>query len=278
MKKILVALDLESPCHNQLVYSLKWADAWQAELHLLYVYQIPVVSADSFVYVPDAETLEKLKTSYIIQLQEMANHAIHETKINCAITIECCYGQTGEQILQYAANNQCDSILMGIQNKNFLSERVLGSTTTYLFRKSQVPVLAIHPESHFVQLKNILLAYDRKPFSRKDVFKIVAEMCTLFGAHVHVVSIEEELVEFPLLAETIQADHLDPMPPVHQTSYQILQNDSIINGLKEYCAHHDIDLITMIPRKHQLLERIISESMSKKIAFHAEIPVLAIHE
>lgn len=278
MNKILIALDMGPLSYNQLVYALRWAETLQSQLHVIHVYQIPVVSADSFVYVPDASSLEEIRKTKKDNLQTLIHQVIHDTKINQPATLDCVFGQPSEVIESIAKENHCDLIILGLHNQSYLAERLLGSTTTFLFRHGSIPVLAIHQESHLVELKNILFAYDRKPFSNKSILQPLVKISEAFDARIHIVTIETEIEDFPLISESLIDEKLDAMPDLNRVSYHVVQKENVVDGLKEYCAQHDIDLIVLVPRKHHFFERLVTESSSKKIAYHLDIPVLALHD
>lgn len=278
MKRILIPVDFSECSKNQLKFGLLLGIEANAEIHVLHVYQLPVVSADAFVYIPDPENLEKIRANYEVQMSEMIQELKHEIKSDPAIKTSCIYGIPGDQIKAYALETKCDLIIMGLQGHGYLTERVLGSTTTHLFLNSPAPILGVHKTSHFVQLKNILFAYDREVLVNKNILEPLVTMAHLFNARIHVLSVVQELEEFPTLSEKLLHNELTPSLPADKVSFHIIQNLDILEGLKEYCSNNDIDLLTLIPKKHNIFERIFSESISKQVAYRINIPILAIHE
>ena len=56
-------------------------------------------------------------------------------------TAETMVGHAEQQILEYAERRQADIIVMGAYGHTHIRELILGSTTTHVIRKSNVPVL-----------------------------------------------------------------------------------------------------------------------------------------
>jgi nucleotide-binding universal stress UspA family protein len=51
----------------------------------------------------------------------------------------------------------------------------------------------------------------------------------------------------------------------------------IFEGITTYIADHHVDMVAMLTRKRNLLERIFHKSMTRKMAYHTHIPLLAFH-
>jgi uncharacterized protein (DUF1015 family) len=57
-------------------------------------------------------------------------------------------------------------------------------------------------------------------------------------------------------------------------THYYLQDDTIINGLNNFIDEYNIDVIAMLPHRHNLFSRIFKEGNTKKMAFHTHIPLL----
>ncbi|MBK8956042.1 MAG: universal stress protein [Saprospiraceae bacterium] len=253
MKQILIPIDFSENSVAQLKYGISLGILTDAEIHVLHIYQLPVISADAFVYVPGPKDMDAMRENYQNQLEDLVNKVKKDLITNINITSVCNYGIPSEQICTYASQGKFDLIVMGVQGSGYLSERLLGSTTTHLFRKSPAAVLGVHKSSHFIQIKNIVLAYDRELIAKKDILAPLVHICNIFDSHIHVLNIVNEIVEFPTLAQTLLENELNPSLPEDRVSYHIIQNEDILEGLKEYCVSMDIDLLAIIPRKHHFL-------------------------
>ncbi|HEY1041094.1 MAG TPA: hypothetical protein VGF30_16900, partial [Bacteroidia bacterium] len=63
-----------------------------------------------------------------------------------------------------------------------------------------------------------------------------------------------------------------------KTDIETIRSKDLQTGIKNYCKRQDIDLITIISKKHSIFYNFFSESNTKQIAFAAKVPVMAIHE
>jgi nucleotide-binding universal stress UspA family protein len=278
VKKILVPVDFSEMAQCLVRYAVSMARATGAELHFLHVYQAPVVSADAFVYVPDADTLEHMKTNHVDRLRNLVQSECSAQQASIYIAMDGIYGVAEDEIIAQAKQVSSDLILMGLQGSGYLRERLLGNTATHLFLHAPVPVLAIHPKTEFAPFRNVVFAYDQRTFNNKALLRPLRAITDFLGARLHVLSIVSELHDFPMLADSLRSNALDPGFPEDSTSYHIIQHDDAVEGLKEYCEENTIDLVTLVARKHSWLSNLLSERVSKKTAFRLELPVLALHD
>ena len=59
---------------------------------------------------------------------------------------------------------------------------------------------------------------------------------------------------------------------------EILEAKDIQGGVKKYINKREADMVAIISKKHSAFYNFFSESNTKKIAFVAKVPVMAIHE
>ncbi|MBK6546935.1 MAG: universal stress protein [Saprospiraceae bacterium] len=278
MKRILVPIDYSNPSLQAARYAFHFALESGATLDFLHIFSIPVSAVDSYVYVPDHEEIEAIRNNHLNHLNEIASDLRLKSAISIQINVHCVYGHPIEQILEFGKQYKNDLIIIGLQGEGFLKERFVGSITTHLFRKSHIPVIAIHSTTTYSKIKNILFAYDLKPFSNKQLLKPLVELANYFNAHVHVLNVTDELEIFPNISEQLQANHLNPPLNLNNTSYHIVENENIVDGIKEYLAMNTIDLIVIISREHSVITNIFDERISKKTAFNLDLPILAFHD
>jgi nucleotide-binding universal stress UspA family protein len=50
-----------------------------------------------------------------------------------------------------------------------------------------------------------------------------------------------------------------------------------VEGLNEYAEKFNIELLIVIPQKHNIIEKIFSGSHTRELLFHGEVPVLVMH-
>jgi hypothetical protein len=166
---------------------------------------------------------------------------------------------------------------MGMQGAGYLTERLLGSMTTMVIRKSKKPVLVVGKHMKFNKLEKILLATDGNRVENEATFTSLKELLSIFKAHLYVVHILPEMVMNDDYDE-LDAFKLDEEWLSNSLSFHHISNDDITTGINEFIHNHDIDMMVMIPHKHDFFERVIKEPQTQKMIFHSIAPLLTLPE
>lgn len=274
MKKIVVPTDFSILSDNALNYAVQLAKKTEAELLLFHGYLIPAPMYDPLIIVPTEMEVQKEAMSSLKKLQQLIKTANPDLKVSyCAIP-----GVPYEEIIEYAQNENADVIVVGAQGAGYLEEKVIGSTASQLIRKSKIPVLVIDKEVQFKEPKNIVLAVDFKETDNKTVLKPLKQLATLFKSHVHVLNVFPESEAIPTLGEIAESFKLiHSLKFVHHTFFY-RENTDVVEGINDFVAKHDIDMVVMITRNHSLISRLFHESRTKAMAFHSKVALLALHE
>ena len=132
VKNILCPIDFSSQCEQAMAYASQLARESQAKLHLVHVYEPPLVySHDGFV--PPADLRPQM------ELLE----GIHPPDPSISFQREFMVGSASEALLEYAATHQIDLIVMGTHGRTGLSRLLMGSVAEAVSRRAPCPVLTM---------------------------------------------------------------------------------------------------------------------------------------
>lgn len=140
IRKILVPIDFHEPSHGALIEACKMAGRTNAELVLLYVDAFPARPAGALPYLPEqvvAEHADAVRRRMDSFVAEVARHG-------CRPRTRVVSGDVQRGILDAAAEEQADLIVMGTHGRRGLLDMLLGSVTEQIVRASPIPVLAVH--------------------------------------------------------------------------------------------------------------------------------------
>ncbi|RRQ45393.1 universal stress protein [Chryseobacterium sp. SC28] len=141
MKKIILPVDF-SDSSNQLVdYAIGFAKEINAEILLIHVAAADigfVIGDMGFQYFPEVEENEmkyELKELHKLQEKVLANG------VQCSHILK--QGIPGDTILEYAAENSADYIVIGSHGRSGFYDVFIGSLTKEITKKSKIPVLVV---------------------------------------------------------------------------------------------------------------------------------------
>lgn len=267
MKKIFIVTDFSEASQNAGKYAIQLAKFWRADVALFNVYQTPVQVPESYiVYSPEdvwASTRELLeKEAKLINPDNL-------------VTVELCgsIGVPADTIVAEAEKRNVDVIVCGMKGMGKTFRKIFGSTTTSLTRKSDIPLIIVPENANFVAPKNIALASDMDPKTSAatvDFLKVIGEKFASKLSVIWVVDEGEDVtyeMRFRPLGFINQLKSLDPV-------FGFPTGSSITKALDEFVKENTMDMLVMIPHKHDLIERFFKESITKEMIFHSHIPLL----
>jgi nucleotide-binding universal stress UspA family protein len=272
MKTILVPTDFSDASRNASEYAVAYAKQFGYKLLLCHVYHLPVIS------VPEEPllVLENPKVYHRSHLQSLQEEAAFLSKNN-EVEIDCkaIEGFAVDEILALEQERYPELIIMGMGTEGGLSELIIGSIATDIIRKSKTPVLLVPEKASFRKIDKITLAYDYKIDQDVQILEPLKELVKESAAKLFILNVgkkdpEQDAIK-AIAGIKIEKYFSDIAFTTHFT-----ENDDFSAGINEFIESENIDLIVMIPHKHNFLERLFKESHTKKIAFHTHIPLLTL--
>jgi nucleotide-binding universal stress UspA family protein len=268
--KILVPTDFSLCATNALRAAIYLGRRTGASLTIFHAIESAVYNeaAEAF-FDADRDDKEKAAAAFEKLQKEMPElkDVTYETVTN--------YGSVPGEVASLAGSINADLVVMGTMGASGINEVLIGSNAYNVMKSLEIPVLVVPNNYEIDEITSIVLAGDYKPID-PALLNPVKMMAELKGADIHIVHIaddqhlgEEEMMEARKINRHLKDYH-------HH--YHLIENDDIETGLQDYCDKNHIDLLAMIPRKHNLFDRIFDGGETKNMLFHAKIPLLAIPE
>lgn len=273
MKTILVPIDFSDNSFNAALYALDLTNGGKTILHLLNVYHIPnplKALPLEIIITPD-----ELKANSDSFLNQFASR-LKELRPNSSPII--CVSQNGftvQEINHYANFIHADLIVMGMRGSGILRENLLGSTTTGLIANSGTPILVIPENTPYRIPKKILFASDGAAIHSQSHLKILFLFARHFGSTIDILTVlskenfhKRDSIVDDLERSFINADHC----------YHFVEMENANASINNFISRNETDLLVMLPRKHNFLERLFQRSHTRSLAFHTHIPLLTLQD
>lgn len=276
MKHILYPTDFSENSEHALDYALELARLFNAEITLFNSYKIPYSKTNLLVSMIDRMREDSIKDLEGIR-DKIADNPIYK---NIKVNVESLSGGFVSLIPIVAKHQEIDLIVMGTKGATGLKEIFIGSNTLEVIQTAHCSVLAIPENAVKAQdrkFNTIAMATDLRPIKTKNVLSSLFDIAKQCNAPIEFVNIiqndnesQEDRAERAIELEALAKD-------IH-TSIQFATNDDIIDGLSEYINQKKPDLFAMLSRKHSLFERIFTKSITNKLSFRTEVPLLVMSE
>ncbi len=273
MKSILIATDFSQPSRNAAIYAAALAKEAGAEITLLHVYMLPTpVSEVPYVMVSVDEIQaenEKLARAFADELQ-----AISGGPVKALVVI----GMPADEVVYQANEIKADLIVTGMRGATTGIDKLIGSTTAAVMRKSHLPVLVI-PDGHsYSALRDICYATD---FSHS--MNLACLSLLQFWMRLHPEAILQ-VVHVQDTGSVMSAEQVSGKVRVAQKlmqtphKFHVVENHSVEAGLHQFLQDNPCQLLVMVAHRHSWWERLVSGSHTREMVYRADIPLLVLQD
>lgn len=276
MEKILFPTDFSNASNNAFLYALKLADSIDAEIITLHVYQLPKIS-----YVNVTEYLHEIYD--VVELSNFENYKDevpilrHIAEVNNLDKVKISHvlisGNLIDEIQKITKYENINFIVIGTKGATSLKETFLGTVATKVMNDVKAVVIAVPEHCKYQPVKNLLFITEYKT-SDIESFMSVMVLAKVFQAHIDCLQVEPRDQQTNCnnkekWVEIIQNQNI--------TLHSISGND--VEGIiLNFMDLNKINMIAMRVFHKNLFEKLFEISLSKKLAFHVHVPILAIHQ
>lgn len=139
--RILCAIDFSEPSLHGFRYALSLAQEADAKLTLLHVVEWPIDEHPIPARLRAADVLNEMTAD---ARQRLAALVPKDAAVWCKPSTTVACGKPYERILDIAANDESDLIVIGVHGRNALDVALFGSTTNHVVRSAPCPVLTVN--------------------------------------------------------------------------------------------------------------------------------------
>lgn len=274
MKHILFPTDFSDNSSQAFPYALDIALLLGADLVIFNAYQLPHSKSNVMVSIVD-----RMKEDSQNELEILKDKALSQEKYkNLKITITSRSGNFTSQIPKVANEFKSELIVIGTKGASSLKEIFIGRNTLDVIQSTKIPVLTVPEKAQNSKVNKIAMAVDLKKIKNPDQLKPLIEMAKICRATIEFVHVMHPNEKDSTQDRFNQIVFLEKFASEIESNINIITETDIIEGLSRYVATEKPDMLAMLSRKHTLFERLFSQSITNKLSFRSEIPLLVMDE
>jgi nucleotide-binding universal stress UspA family protein len=288
---VFCAVDFSETASLALTHASQLAHRHHAELVLAHVVEpLPVVSYPILMVPPDAEI--ELREFASARLEELAD-TVRKSGLTVSTTLE--HGPPGPQLVEMAERANADIAVIGTRGLTGFEHFVLGSTAEYVVRRSQCPVLTVHPEDDSPKetVKLVIVPTDLGPnadnavdaFTRTFDADERPRVLLVFADPTppYLEPFKHETLEKWGQPDVRKEDIEEKMAPMvgrfESAGFEVeteILDGSPVRGVTELARERDADMIAMITHGRSALANVLVGRTAQRIVQHAPCPVLTV--
>ncbi|WP_439182183.1 universal stress protein [Carboxylicivirga taeanensis] len=189
-------------------------------------------------------------------------------------------GYPEDVLISITNREEPDVIVMGTCSKGDTIKELLGSVTSDVVKNAKVPVLAVpaNSKANTNNISNILFVSDFQDCDYRSLHKLI-RLISPFKTQIFAVHFKasipdkwdkERLEEMRLYCEQTYRNY--------EIDFSFITGEDFITELDNFITQNNIDLIAMTRHKRNMISKLLHPSITRKILFHTDIPLLVFHE
>jgi nucleotide-binding universal stress UspA family protein len=212
------------------------------------------------------------------QLKELTQKLSAYTDRKIKIKAEVMWGDVVASIEEYCLENNPYAVVMGAETSTGLERILFGGKTLGSLKRLSLPLIVVPAKIKFTGIKKIGVACDLRKVKDTIPLKEISRLLETSPAELFVLHVSpwsrgtfsEETDREATLLHSI----LGKLKP----KYRFLKGIDIANEIADFVEKNKIDLLIVIPKKYNMITKMIRESHSKELVLKSLIPVMTVHE
>ncbi len=284
-RKIVVPVNFTKYSENGLIYAIKIASFWNADIILLNSFVEPVAASpgifEPYSYLTvykELEVLEKEAEKNLIELKERLMENLKLPGIeNVNIGYDIVHGFPATTILNYSKEIGAYMIIMGFEKDKSVLK--FGNITKSVLENSKVPVIAV-PEDYdagkFERPENIL--YLTK-IGSNDISHLEKLIEITEGLNSNIICLHACLGDSTEEEERKMKEikkFLTKNLNISDVECGILETGDIVDGIIKFIKRRKIDILSMNAKKRNVFLKLFSSDFTERILHKTRIPLLVL--
>jgi len=208
--------------------------------------------------------LEQIKK----QLQKLVNTGV-------SITTHLNRSHLLRAVVENVISRKADVVFMGIKGNSSINDAHIGSHVIKISKASPVPVIVVPTSYHFENIKRVVVACDFNRVTETVPLETLKRLLSKKPYELLVVNIDKDAKHVQQDAQQMAEETaLYGMLEEFHPQYFYIYKPDVINGILEFAAEKDAQLVIALPHKYSFLQSLLHNSVSQQLAEAAAVPVL----
>jgi nucleotide-binding universal stress UspA family protein len=270
MKNILFPTDFSENAKNAIYYGMSLFEGEHCKFILLNIFSIPFANPEVPVSMNDvtSQNADKLFEILIKQIKKDFPENTFEIETKFRI------GEISPTVSNLIKKNEIDLVIMGTQGASGFEAATLGTRTARLIRNIMSPVLVIPDGIRFKDPERILLALDNEITISKKILKPLLEIAFKYNSDFLILHVITNNNEENLNIKNKVDDYFKNV----NHSYHEVHDKNVSNGIDQFIKKKNPSMLGMVNHNLNFFKEIFHKSITKEMALHTNIPLLAMHD
>ncbi len=271
--KILIPTDFSVQAEYAYLMVKKLEAMAKLDIHFLHVLVVPdTVTINAAGQI---ETCGEIDVNYVVQQKEIAERKLTNLKTLYGNDIQShlVLGKMTDAILDFSQQNHFDMIVMGTKGAWGIKEKLSGSETQAIARRSRVPLLSLMCDRSDLEIRNVLFVHDFSHPAQEDM-TLVYKLIKAFNTKLHFLQITSGKVQEEKSIVESNMKKFAELNGISNYQCHLISDKDVENGVAHFNQMHEMDIICIGTHgkggmfHHSATEKLIKHLFKPIISFH----------
>ncbi|MDH3321555.1 MAG: universal stress protein [Flavobacteriaceae bacterium] len=279
MKNILLPTDFSDNSWHAIQYALQLFAKESCTFYVLNSFEqtmspptsgISSKMAQKAIHKAQEENSESDLRDILNRIKQYSEKPHHDFKM---ISMYNVFTDAVEQCLE---KYNIDMVVMGTTGSNAVKDMTVGSNTASLVGRVACPLIAVPKDTVYKKYTEIGLATDYEVKFTEQLLKPLTDLLERAKATLSVFHI---LVDHESLSDEQVGlkDELEQIVSKTPINFYLLTETKVGSGIQMFIESRELDMLCIIAKKHNFIERLFDRTYSKNISKHMHIPLLVLN-
>ncbi len=271
--KILIPTDFTVQAEFAYLMVKKMEEKTAVDIHFLHVLDVPdtvFMTANGNI-----ETCGEIDVNYVIKQKEIAERKLANLKTlyGSHIQTHLVLGKVTDAILNFSETNHFDMIVMGTKGAWGIKEKISGSETQIIARRSKTPLLSLMCDRSDLVIQNILLVHNFSNPAHEDL-KLMHKLISAFGTKLHLLQISSGNIAAEKTAVEENMKKFAALNNISSFECHLINDKDVENGVIHFNQMLNMDIICIGTHGKGGL---FHQSATEKLINHLFKPIISFH-
>jgi len=279
MKNILIPTDFSDNALNAIRYGTALFEKVKCTFYIVHVHPTATYSGGEATVIAAPKILEDHILEESKKKLNKVLKAIERLPINANHTFKTklLYGFFTDHIKQVVKDERIDLIIMGTKGASGFKAVSMGSNTGNVITKIPCAVLAVPEDASYIRPKEVGFPTDYQLGYDTKVMETIKELIVAHKSALRFMYLSKK----GEILSTLQSKNREFLKDYFSNteySFHTLKGKKLDEAVQLFVESENIDMIVMVAKNLNFLERILFRPTVEKISYHTTVPFLVVHE
>lgn len=183
-------------------------------------------------------------------------------------------GDVIDSVIYYVEHESVGLIVMSTKGAVGIGE-LFGTKTAKIIKSVDIPVMVVPKDATLMPINKVGLACDYSEETSPKKLDLLTKLAEALKFELDLITLNRD-EKTMTVREKDNRESLEKSLENVSHTFHFVTSGNVEWGLIKYARSNDLNMITVIPKSYNFIERIFHESLTQDMAFHSPLPVLVL--